>query len=180
MALCGAKLKHPQRCLAREGISKQQHNTFLIGVTKQLRGVRLRQELPPPLRAKSTPKPSTTPKSANSKKNSKYIRNGTFIVLHKQFCPHKCVDQHNWRNNHLCVHHKVWWCACGSIEHSHQPHLYHHLAWSSANYYVVYPGNTPENHPPTEACMGGAEFRPLGPVASIRLKKKSLVYQQGV
>ena len=23
----------------------------------------------------------------------------------------------------------------------------------SANYYVVYPGNTPENHPPTEACM---------------------------
>ena len=30
-------------------------------------------------------------------------------------------------------------------------------AWAqrvhSANYYVVYPGNTPENHPPTEACM---------------------------
>ena len=23
----------------------------------------------------------------------------------------------------------------------------------SANYYVVYPGNTPENHPPTEVCM---------------------------
>ena len=23
----------------------------------------------------------------------------------------------------------------------------------SANYYTVYPGNTPENHPPTEACM---------------------------
>ena len=23
----------------------------------------------------------------------------------------------------------------------------------SANYYVVYPGNTPENYPPTEACM---------------------------
>ena len=23
----------------------------------------------------------------------------------------------------------------------------------SANYYGVYPGNTPENHPPTEACM---------------------------
>ena len=23
----------------------------------------------------------------------------------------------------------------------------------SANYYAVYPGNTPENHPPTEACM---------------------------
>ena len=22
----------------------------------------------------------------------------------------------------------------------------------SANHYVVYPGNTPENHPPTEAC----------------------------
>ena len=23
----------------------------------------------------------------------------------------------------------------------------------SANYYVVYPGNTPENHPPAEGCM---------------------------
>ena len=23
---------------------------------------------------------------------------------------------------------------------------------SAGNYYVVYPGNTPENHPPTEAC----------------------------
>ena len=23
----------------------------------------------------------------------------------------------------------------------------------SANYYVAYPGNTPENYPPTEACM---------------------------
>ena len=23
----------------------------------------------------------------------------------------------------------------------------------SANYCIVYPGNTPENHPPTEACM---------------------------
>ena len=49
-----------------------------------------------------------------------------------------------------------------------------------ANYYVVYLGNTPENHPPTEACMiihnsiGGAEFRTPGPVASIRLKKKIL------
>ena len=42
----------------------------------------------------------------------------------------------------------------------------------SANHYVVYPGNTPENHPPTEACMihsnsiGGAEFRTLGPMAT--------------
>jgi hypothetical protein len=54
-----------------------------------------------------------------------------------------------------------------------------------ANYHVVYPGNTPENHPPHRsmhdqfktAC--GADFRALGPVASIRLKqkKKSLVYQ---
>ena len=30
-------------------------------------------------------------------------------------------------------------------------------AWAqrghSTNYYVVYPGNTPANHPPTEACM---------------------------
>ena len=25
----------------------------------------------------------------------------------------------------------------------------------SAHYYVVYPGNTPENHPPAEAGMGG-------------------------
>ena len=43
---------------------------------------------------------------------------------------------------------------------------------------VSYPGHTPENHPPTEACMihskqhRGAEFRTLGPVASIRLKQK--------
>ena len=49
----------------------------------------------------------------------------------------------------------------------------------SANYYIVYPGNTPENHPPTEACMinskqhgvqssgpWGAEFRTLGLVAT--------------
>ena len=41
-----------------------------------------------------------------------------------------------------------------------------------------YPGNTPENHPTTEACMihsnsiRGAELRTLGPVASIRLKQK--------
>ena len=41
----------------------------------------------------------------------------------------------------------------------------------SANYYVVYPGDTPENHPRTKACMIGAEFTTLGPVASIRLKK---------
>ena len=51
----------------------------------------------------------------------------------------------------------------------------------SANYYGVYPGNIPENHQPTEACMikflvyqrglQGAEFRTLGPLASIRLKK---------
>ena len=40
------------------------------------------------------------------------------------------------------------------------------------------PGTTPENHPPTEACMihskqhWGAEIRTLGPVASIRLNKK--------
>ena len=26
-------------------------------------------------------------------------------------------------------------------------------AHSANNYYVVYRGNTPENHPPTEACM---------------------------
>ena len=56
----------------------------------------------------------------------------------------------------------------------------------SANYYVVYPGNSPEKHPPTEACLNNskqhwdAEFRTLGPVASIRLKKKTLVYQQGL
>ena len=46
----------------------------------------------------------------------------------------------------------------------------------SAHYYGVYPGNIPENHPPTEACMikflvyqqglWGAEFRTLGPMAS--------------
>ena len=46
----------------------------------------------------------------------------------------------------------------------------------SANYYGVYPGNIPENGPPTEACMikfpvyqqglWGAEFRTQGPLAS--------------
>ena len=52
----------------------------------------------------------------------------------------------------------------------------------SANYYVVYPGNTPENHPPTERRMhdqfktaGGAELRTLAHVASIRLKKKKKI-----
>ena len=41
----------------------------------------------------------------------------------------------------------------------------------SANYYVVYPGNTPANHPPTEACMisskqhRGCRIQGLGPVA---------------
>ena len=29
----------------------------------------------------------------------------------------------------------------------------------SANYYVVYPGNTPKNHPPTEACMINSKQR---------------------
>ena len=46
-----------------------------------------------------------------------------------------------------------------------------------ANYYVASPTTTPENHPPTE---WGAEFRTLGTVASIRLKKKTLMYQQGL
>ena len=56
----------------------------------------------------------------------------------------------------------------------------------SANYCVAYPGNTPENHPPTEACIihpkqhWGCKIQDLGPVASIRLKPKSLVYQQGL
>ena len=43
----------------------------------------------------------------------------------------------------------------------------------SANYYVVYPGNTPENHPPLQKralsiqnSIGAAEFRTLGPVAT--------------
>ena len=30
----------------------------------------------------------------------------------------------------------------------------------SANYYGVYPGNTPENHPPTEVCMINSEKNP--------------------
>ena len=49
----------------------------------------------------------------------------------------------------------------------------------SANYYVVYPGDTPENHPPTKGCMinskqHGVQIKTLGPVASIRLKKNIL------
>ena len=59
----------------------------------------------------------------------------------------------------------------------------------NANYYVVYPGNNPENHPPTEACMihskqhRGCRIQDPGPMASIRqtkIPKKSLVYQQGL
>ena len=49
----------------------------------------------------------------------------------------------------------------------------------SANYYVVYPGDTPENHQPTEGCMinskqHGVQIKTLGPVVSIRLKKNIL------
>ena len=50
----------------------------------------------------------------------------------------------------------------------------------STNYYVVYPKNTPENHPPTEACMihskqhRDAEFRTLGPVATGGEKQPTL------
>ena len=46
----------------------------------------------------------------------------------------------------------------------------------SADYYAVYPGSTPENHSPTEACMIHSKqhrgCRTLGPVASITLIKK--------
>ena len=55
----------------------------------------------------------------------------------------------------------------------------------SANYYVVYPTNTPENHPPTEACMikskqhGVQQSGPCGCGKHQTKKKKSLVYQHG-
>ena len=54
----------------------------------------------------------------------------------------------------------------------------------SANYYVVYPGKTPENHPPAEGCMinskqhGVQNSGPWDPWQASD-KKKSLVYQQG-
>ena len=56
----------------------------------------------------------------------------------------------------------------------------------SANYYVVYPGNTPENHPPAEGCMihskqhRGCRIQDPGTRNKHQTKKKnSLVYQQG-
>ena len=55
----------------------------------------------------------------------------------------------------------------------------------SANYYVVYPGKTPANHPPTEACMinlkqhGVQNSGPWDLSQPSDSKKKSLVYQQG-
>ena len=55
----------------------------------------------------------------------------------------------------------------------------------SANHYVVYPGNTPENHPPAEGCMinskqhRGCRIRDPGTRGKHQTKKKSLVYQQG-
>ena len=56
----------------------------------------------------------------------------------------------------------------------------------SANYYAVYPGNTPENHPPTEICMLNSkqhrECRVQDPGTRGKhqtRKKKSPVYKQG-
>ena len=57
---------------------------------------------------------------------------------------------------------------------------------AGANYYVVYPGNTPENRPPTEACMinskhhGVQNSGPWDPWQASDYKKKTLVYQQGL
>ena len=51
----------------------------------------------------------------------------------------------------------------------------------SANYYIVYPGNTPEIHPPTGACMihskqhGVQNSGPMDPWQASDLKKKTLV-----
>ena len=57
----------------------------------------------------------------------------------------------------------------------------------SANYYIVYPGNTPENHPPTEACMihskqhQGCGIQDPGTRGKHQTgTEKSLVYQQGL
>ena len=51
---------------------------------------------------------------------------------------HDDVPQNvNWNIKYMCA-------SIGGIF-AHRAH--------SANYYTVYPGNTPENHPPTEACM---------------------------
>ena len=51
-------------------------------------------------------------------------------------------------------------CALRTMPHSSAPEKHggrFHKARAqhghSANYYIVYPGNTPANHPPTEACM---------------------------
>ena len=44
--------------------------------------------------------------------------------------------------------------------------------FSHSTNYVVHPGNTPETIQCIQNSIGGAEFRTLGPVASIRLKQK--------
>ena len=55
-----------------------------------------------------------------------------------------------------------------------------------ANYYVVHHGSTPENHPPTEACMinskghGVQNSGPWDPWQASDEKKKFLVHQQGL
>ena len=56
----------------------------------------------------------------------------------------------------------------------------------SANYSVVYPRKTPENHLPTEACMihskqhRGCRIQDPGSHGKHQTKEKSLVYQQGL
>ena len=75
------------------------------------------------------------------------------------------------------IHHFLEpWGGGGFAQHTH-----------SAKYYVVYPGNTPENHPPTEACMihskqhRGCRIQDPGTCGKHHDRnKKSLVYQQGL
>ena len=86
-------------------------------------------------------------------------------------------------------------CHCVARAHRLHAHQWHGTGRSlggvfaqrahSANHYVVYPGNTPENHPPAEGCMinlkqhGVPNSGPWDPWQASDLKKKSLVYQQG-
>ena len=123
-----------------------------------------------------------------------------FSCPHAQ--PHSCYRTRAHAPSGVPVPHGPWWCHPGHSK-GHAtgqtlvPHPgmwppiapYHGNVFAqrghSANYYVVYPGNTPEHHPPTEACTinskqhRGAELRTLGPMASITLKKNPWCTSRG-
>ena len=72
-------------------------------------------------------------------------------------------------------------CAPGvdGLQHHTKGVSLHSAGTAPITYLLVYPGNTPENHPPTEACMTHSKQHG-DPGTRGKLKKKSPVYQQGL